>query len=59
MATEPLEGTLILEKLADYGLVDDFYEAVDADNLSLIISLLRKVGIDEEKINEVIESLDT
>ncbi len=58
MTKSSLEGSLILEKLADYNLVDDFFEAVDSDNFLLIISLLRKVEIDEETIKEVIESLE-
>jgi hypothetical protein len=51
------EGSLILEELASRGLVEDFYAAVDADDLPKIVSILRSAGIDDEKIREVLKEI--
>lgn len=50
MSEDTFEGSLILEKLAEHGLVDAFYEAVDSDNIPVAISLMRKAEIDDEMI---------
>jgi hypothetical protein len=50
MIEHPFEGSIVLEKLAEQGLLDDFYEAVDADDVSKAISLMRKAQLDEDTI---------
>jgi hypothetical protein len=50
MNEDAFEGTLILEMLAELGLVDDFYEAIDSDNISRAVSLMRRAQLDEETI---------
>lgn len=52
------EGTLILEKLASMNLVDDFFEAIDADNLHEVETLLRQADIDDETIEEVLRQIE-
>lgn len=59
MTEEDFEGSLILEKLASLGLVDDFFEAVDSDDLSEVISLLEQAEIDEDSIRVVIKKLES
>lgn len=51
------EGSLILEKLADLGLVDDFYEAIDSDDLIKAMALKRKAQVDEETIKIAIQKM--
>lgn len=42
MMNEKFEGSLVLEKLSLVGLVEEFYEAVDADDSVRIVKLLRE-----------------
>lgn len=51
------EGSLILEKLAEANLVEEFYSAVDSDDFSKIEDLLSRVGIENSKIQSVIQSI--
>lgn len=57
MSEETFEGSLILEMLAEHGLVDEFYEAIDSDNFSLAISLMRRAQIDDEAIEAVVRKM--
>ena len=50
MDADSYEGSKVLEQLAEADLLEDFYEAVDADNFSRAILLMRKAQIDEETI---------
>lgn len=52
------EGTLVLEKLATLDLVDDFFEAIDSDNIHEVESLLRQADIDEETIEEILRQIE-
>jgi hypothetical protein len=53
-----LEGTLVLEKLAETGKVDAFFEAVDSDNSEKAASLMRGAGIDSETIRMVMKKME-
>ena len=55
MDESDFEGTLVLEKLAEIGKVDEFFEAVDSDNFALARSLMRRAGVDSESIETVME----
>lgn len=52
------EGTLVLEKLATVNLIDDFFEAVDSDNLHEVEILLRQAEVDDETIEEVLRQIE-
>lgn len=52
------EGTIILERLASLDLVDDFFEAVDSDDIREVISLLRQADIDDETIGIVLKKIE-
>ena len=54
MTEEDFEGTLILENLAEKGLVEAFFAAVDADNLVRAKTLLKEAGIDAATIAQVL-----
>ena len=44
------EGTLVLEKLAEIGQVDEFYAAIDADDLNEAARLMKSAGVDAPTI---------
>jgi hypothetical protein len=52
------EGTLVLEKLAETGKVDDFMDAIDSDNFGKAISLMKKAGIDADTIAVVLKKMN-
>jgi len=47
---QDFEGTLVLEKLALIDSVDDFFEAIDSDDLQKAASLMKKANVDSETI---------
>lgn len=51
------EGTLILEKLAEIGKVDEFLIAVDADDFNQARLLMRRADIDLETISIVLKKM--
>jgi hypothetical protein len=51
------EGTLVLEQLAAIGKVDDFFEAIDADDVRRAVSLMRKASIAASTIAIVVKKL--
>ena len=57
MNEDDFEGTLVLEKLATIGKVDDFFEAVDADDFVTATKLMRRVDIDDETIAIVLKKM--
>ena len=54
MDESDFEGTLVLEKLAEIGKVDAFFEAVDNDDFSKAQSLMKRASVDQETINKVL-----
>ncbi len=53
------DGTVILEELASRGLLDEFFEAVDNDDLVRVYKILESVDVDEETIRIVLEKIDS
>lgn len=51
------EGSIVLETLAEHDLLEDFLEAIDSDDIPKVISLMRRVQIDEEVINLTIRQI--
>lgn len=51
------EGTLVLEKLAEIGKVDEFYEAVDSDDFARATLLMKKAKIDNQTIATVLQKM--
>ena len=54
---EDFEGTPVLEKLAEIGKVDEFYEAVDSDDFDRARSLMKLARIDSETIGIVLRKM--
>lgn len=57
MDESDFEGTLVLEKLAAIGRVDDFFEAIDSDNFAKAQSLMKRAGVDFQTISIVIKKM--
>jgi len=57
MDEQDFEGTLVLEKLAEIGKIDDFFEAIDSDDFGKAKSLMRLAKIDLETINFVLKKM--
>ncbi len=51
------EGTLVLEKLAEIGEVDAFFEAIDSDNFAKAHTLMRRARIDADTIAIVLKKM--
>lgn len=58
MDENDFEGTLVLEKLAEVGKVDAFFEAIDADDFKKAGQLMRRAGIDSETIEIVLKKMN-
>ena len=57
MKETDFEGTLVLEKLAEAGLVDDFFEAVDSDDFRQAEQLMKRSGLDRDTIATVLNRM--
>jgi hypothetical protein len=57
MDESDFEGTLVLEKLAEIGKVDAFFEAIDSDDLGKAIALMKQARIDPTTIAIVIKQM--
>jgi len=52
------EGTLVLEKLAVIGKVDDFFDAVDSDDVDRATSLMKRAEIEALTIATVVRKME-
>jgi len=52
------EGTLVLEQLAAIDKVDDFFEAIDADDVQRATALMRDAAIDASTIATVVRKME-
>jgi hypothetical protein len=51
------EGTLVLEKLAEIGGVDEFFDAVDSDDFQKAKDLMKRAKIDAKTIQIVLNKM--
>jgi hypothetical protein len=58
MDERDFEGTLVLEQLAEIGRVEDFFDAIDADDAERAASLMRKAKIDASTIAIVVKKME-
>ncbi|HEY4185015.1 MAG TPA: hypothetical protein VGP07_08100 [Polyangia bacterium] len=52
------EGTLVLEQLAAIDKVDEFFDAVDADDFERATALMRRARLDAATIATVIRKME-
>ena len=58
MDEKDFEGTLVLERLAEIGQLEDFFDAIDSDDLPRAASLMKKARIDASTIAMVLEQME-
>ena len=58
MDESDFEGTLVLEKLAEIGKVDAFFEAIDSDDFDKAKALMKRASIDSETISIVLRKMN-
>jgi hypothetical protein len=58
MDESDFEGTLVLEQLAEIGRVEDFFDAIDSDDVQHATSLMKKAQIDPSTIALVIKKME-
>lgn len=59
MDENDFEGTLVLEKLASIDKVDEFFDAIDSDDVSEAIRLMKRAKVDSQTIATVIQKIET
>ena len=60
MDENTLEGSLVLERLAEIHKLDEFYGAIDSDHFSLAKALMQQAGVDSDSIEVIMkEIMDT
>ena len=58
MDESEFEGTLVLEHLAAIGKVEEFFDAVDADDVRRAIQLMRSADVDASTIATVVRKME-
>jgi DNA-binding MarR family transcriptional regulator len=58
MDESDFEGTLVLEQLAAAGSVEDFFEAIDADDVGRATQLMRRANVSPSTIATVIRKME-
>ena len=57
MEESDFEGTLVLEKLAEIGKLDAFFEAIDSDDFGKAKALMKRANVDSETIAMVLKKM--
>jgi iron uptake system EfeUOB component EfeO/EfeM len=57
MDENDFEGTLVLEKLAEIGAVEAFFDAIDSDDFTKVKALMKRAHLDSETIEMVIKKI--
>jgi hypothetical protein len=52
------EGTLVLEQLAAIGKIDDFFEAIDADDVRRAVALMEQADVAASTIAIVVKKME-
>jgi hypothetical protein len=58
MDEDDFEGTLVLEQLASIGKVDEFFEAVDSDDVAAAVALMKRASLDPATIATVVRKME-
>ena len=58
MDESDFEGTLVLEQLAAIGKVEEFFDAIDEDDVARAASLMRRAKIDSATIALVVRKIE-
>jgi hypothetical protein len=58
MDDKDFEGTLVLEQLAAIGKVEDFFDAIDSDDVRRAAKLMKRAQVDASTIATVIRKME-
>jgi hypothetical protein len=58
MDESDFEGTVVLEQLAEIGRVEDFFDAIDSDDVQRAVALMKRAKIDRSTIASVIKKME-
>lgn len=58
MDESDFEGTLVLEQLAAIGRIEEFFDAIDADDVGRATSLMKRAGVDAPTIAMVVRKME-
>jgi hypothetical protein len=58
MDESDFEGTLVLEQLAAIGKVEDFFDAVDSDDVQRATALMKRANLDPVTIATVVRKIE-
>jgi hypothetical protein len=58
MDESDFEGTVVLEQLAAIGRLEDFFDAIDSDDVDRATSLMKKAKIDAPTIALVVKKME-
>ncbi|HVV52792.1 MAG TPA: hypothetical protein VHO06_24235 [Polyangia bacterium] len=58
MDESDFDGTLVLERLAAIGRLEDFFDAVDADDVERATALMRRADVDAATIAVVVRKIE-
>jgi hypothetical protein len=52
------EGTLVLEQLAEIGRLEDFFDAIDSDDVQRATALMKEAKVDARTIARVLRKME-
>jgi predicted transcriptional regulator len=58
MDESDFEGTLVLEQLAAVGKVEEFFDAIDSDDIERATRLMKRANVDAATIATVIRKME-
>ncbi len=58
MDERDFDGTVVLEKLAAIGRLDEFLDAVDADDVRRAVALMRQAAVEQATIAIVVKKME-
>jgi len=58
MDDKDFEGTLVLEQLAAIGRVEEFFDAIDSDDVRRATKLMKRAEVDAATIATVIKKME-
>jgi hypothetical protein len=58
MDVTDFEGSLVLEQLAAIGKVEDFFDAIDSDDVERATALMKRAKVDAATIATVIRKIE-
>jgi hypothetical protein len=58
MEDTDFEGSLVLEQLAAIGKVEDFFDAVDSDDVERATSLMKRANVERSVIAAVVRKME-